>query len=142
MGGRGYLVGIKAHGKKGLMLSILRYAQELRDETPYFDLVTGMAEPEAVALITKQSGKFEPKTMPNQFTAAVKGYPRAKVEQRAPEVTIEKKGKRAPQVINIMDGLKKSIQAEGRTRVASSVRDKLGEGRERLGKVATFEPPK
>ena len=63
----------------------------LRDETPYFDLVTGMAEPEAVALITKQSGKFEPKTMPNQFTAAVKGYPRAKVEQRAPEVTTRKK---------------------------------------------------
>ena len=62
-------------------------------------------------------------------------------QQRAPEVTIEKKGKHA-QVINIMDGLKKSIQAEGRTKVASSVRDKLGEGRERLGKVATFEPPK
>ena len=41
-----------------------------------------------------------------------------------------------------MDGLKKSTQAEGRTKVASSVRDKLGEGRERLGKVATFEPPK
>ena len=69
-----------------------------------------MAEPEAVALITKQSGKFEPKTMPNQFTAAVKEYLRAKVEQRAPEVTIEKKGKHAPQVINIMDALKKSIQ--------------------------------
>ena len=83
MGGRGHLVGIKAHGK-GLMLSILRYAQELRDATPYFDRVTGEADTEAVALavelINKQSGKFEPKTMPDQFTAAVKKYLRAKFQ--------------------------------------------------------------
>jgi DNA end-binding protein Ku len=138
MGGRGHLVGIKAHGK-GLMLSILRYAQELRDEALYFDRVTGEAEPEAVALavelINKQSGNFEPKTMPDQFTAAVKEYLRAKVKQRAPEVTFEKEGKPAPQVINIMDALKKSVQAKGRTKVTSSVRDKLGKGRERLSKV-------
>jgi non-homologous end joining protein Ku len=96
MGGRGYLVGIKAHGKKGLMLSILRYAQELRDETPYFDLVTGMAEPEAVALITKQSGKFEPKTMPNQFTAAVKGYSAPGGAARAGGDNREKRKARPP----------------------------------------------
>ena len=130
MGGRGHLVGIKAHGK-GLMLSILRYAQEIRDETPYFDRVTGVAEPEAVALavelINKQSGKFEPKTMPDQFTAAVKEYLRAKIEQRAPEVTIEKEGKPAPQVINIMDALKKSIQAKGRTKVRAVVGKHIGQ---------------
>ena len=140
MGGRGHLVGIKAHGK-GLMLSILRYAQELRDETPYFDRVKGEAEPEAVALavelINKQSGKFETKTMPDDFAMAVKEYLRAKIEQRAPEVTIEKEGKPAPQVINIMDALKKSVQAKGRTKVTTSVRDKLGKGRERIGKVAS-----
>jgi DNA end-binding protein Ku len=129
MGGRGYLVGIKAHGK-GLMLSILRYAQELRDEAPYFDRVTGEADPEAVALavelINKQSGKFEPKAMPDQFTAAVKAYLRAKVEQRAPEVTIAKEGAPAPQVINIMDALKKSIQAKGRTKVRNAVPKRMG----------------
>ena len=36
MGGRAHLVGIKAL-KGGLMLSILRYADELRDFTPYFE---------------------------------------------------------------------------------------------------------
>jgi non-homologous end joining protein Ku len=41
---------------------------------------------------------------------AVHEYLRAKVEQRAPEVTIESEGKPAPQVINIMDALKKSMQ--------------------------------
>ena len=36
MHGRGHLVGIKALGR-GLMLSILRYGNEVRDAEPYFD---------------------------------------------------------------------------------------------------------
>ena len=36
MHGRGHLVGIKAHGK-GLMLSILRYGNEVRAAEPYFE---------------------------------------------------------------------------------------------------------
>ena len=39
MNGRGHLVGVKAHGK-GLMLSILRYANELRDPKLYFEGLT------------------------------------------------------------------------------------------------------
>ena len=65
----------------------------------------------------------------------LKEYLRAKIEQRAPEVTIEKEGKPAPQVINIMDALKKSIQAKGRTKVTASVRDKLGKGRSRHSRL-------
>jgi DNA end-binding protein Ku len=49
MGGRAHLVGIKAL-KGGLMLSILRYANELRDFTPYFEGINIEAEPEAVGL--------------------------------------------------------------------------------------------
>ena len=74
--------------------------------------------------------------MPDEFAVAVKEYLRAKIEQRAPEVTIEKEGKPAPQVINIMDALKKSIQAKvGRTKVTASVRDKLGKGRSRHSRL-------
>ena len=65
--------------------------------------------------------------MPDQFTTAVKEYLRAKIEQRAPEVTIEKEGKPAPQVINIMDALKKSIQAKGRTKVRAVVGKHIGQ---------------
>jgi DNA end-binding protein Ku len=129
MGGRAHLVGIKAHGK-GLMLVILRYAHELRDAKPYFDRVTAEPEKEAVALaaelIKRQSGKFEPKTMPDQYAVAVHEYLRAKVEQRAPEVTIESEGKPAPQVINIMDALKKSMQRQGQTKVSEAVRKRAG----------------
>ena len=60
----------------------------------------------------RSQGKFEPKTMPDDFAVAVKEYLGAKIQQRAPEVTIEKEGKPAPQVINIMDALKKSVQAK------------------------------
>ena len=38
MHGREHLVGITAH-KKGLMLLILRYADELRKPEPYFDKI-------------------------------------------------------------------------------------------------------
>jgi DNA end-binding protein Ku len=143
MGGREHLVGIKAHGK-GLMLVILRYAHELRDEKPYFDRVTAKPEKEAVALaaelIKRQSGKFEPKTMPDQYAVAVHEYLRAKVEQRAPEVTIESEGKPAPQVINIMDALKKSMQKQGEVKVSKAVRNRMGKATSKREAVSRAAP--
>ena len=141
--GREHLVGIKAHGK-GLMLVILRYAHELRDEKPYFDRVTAKPEKEAVALaaelIKRQSGKFEPKTMPDQYAVAVHEYLRAKVEQRAPEVTIESEGKPAPQVINIMDALKKSMQKQGEVKVSKAVRNRMGKATSKREAVSRAAP--
>jgi DNA end-binding protein Ku len=129
MGGRGHLVGIKAHDK-GLLLSILRYANELRAHESYFDSLTAEAKADAVTLaaelIEEQSGKFEPKTIPDQYQAALHEYLRAKVEQRAPEVTIADKGKPAPQVINIMDALKESMTKQGRAKVREAVRKRVG----------------
>ena len=143
MGGHAHLVGIKAHGK-GLMLVILRYAHELRDEKPYFDRVTAEPEKEAVALaaelIKRQSGKFEPKTMPDQYAVAVHEYLRAKVEQRAPEVTIESEGKPAPQVINIMDALKKSMQRQGEVKVSKAVRNRMGKATSKREAVSRTAP--
>jgi DNA end-binding protein Ku len=129
MGGRGQLVGIKAHGK-GLMLSILRYATELRDPKPYFEGIAAEPPRDAVKLATQlieaHSGKFEPKTMPNQFAEAVRAYVAAKVENRAPEVTIAPEGKPAPPVINIMAALKESMRAKGRSNVKEAVRKRSG----------------
>ena len=63
MHGREHLVGITAH-KKGLMLLILRYADELRQPEPYFEKIEAEPAPDAVKLavdlIEQQSGKFEP----------------------------------------------------------------------------------
>jgi DNA end-binding protein Ku len=139
MQGRGHMVGIKAHGK-GLMLSILRYGNEVRDAEPYFERLT-MKKPdtEAIALarqlIERMSGRFEPEKMPDEYARAVKELVKAKVEHRAPEVQIVSEGKTAPQVINIMDALKQSMHKQGQAKVRDAVR-------KRMGKAASKEAPR
>jgi DNA end-binding protein Ku len=129
MHGREHLVGITAH-KKGLMLVILRYADELRQPEPYFDKIETEASADAVKLavdlIEQQSGKFEPQKMPNEYARAVHELVQAKVEQRAPEVAIAPESGEAPKVINIMDALKKSMQAKGQMKFKEAVRKRMG----------------
>jgi DNA end-binding protein Ku len=129
MGGRGHLIGIKPHGR-GMMLSILRFGSEVRQAEPYFDTITAEASADAVALavelIEKQSGRFEPQKMPDEFARAVHELVRAKVEKRAPEIEVAAAGKEAPAVINIMAALKESVQAKGRAKVQDAVRKRMG----------------
>ena len=129
MHGREHLVGITAH-KKGLMLLILRYQDELRKPEPYFDTIDTKVDDSAVKLavdfIEQESGKFEPEKMPNEYASAIHELVQAKIEQRAPEVEIETEKREAPKVVNIMDALKKSMQAKGQTKVGDSVRKRMG----------------
>ncbi len=129
MHGREHLVGITAY-KKGLMLVILRYQDELRKSEPYFDKIEAKADNDAVKLavdlMEQQSGKFEPQKMPNEYARAIQELVQAKIEQRAPEVEIASERGEAPKVVNIMDALKKSMQAKGQTKVRDAVRKKMG----------------
>src|SRR4029453_16967876 len=129
MHGRGHLVGIKALGR-GLMLSILRYGNEVRAAEPYFDRVTAKPTTESVALaselIKRMSGRFEPEKMPDEYARAVRELVKAKLEHRAPEVVIEADGKPKAPVINIMDALKKSMQKQGQAKVRDAVRKRTG----------------
>ena len=129
MHGREHLVGITAH-KKGLMLVILRYEDELRKPESYFDKI-GYTKVEAdavklaVDLIERQSG-FEPQRLPNEYAEAIHELVQAKVEQRAPEVAIAPESGEAPKVVNIMDALKKSMQARGQAKVRETVGRRMG----------------
>jgi DNA end-binding protein Ku len=129
MHGREHLVGITAH-KKGLMLVILRYADELRKPDAFFDKIDAKPDSDAVRLavdlIEQESGKFEPQKMPNEYARAIHELVQAKIEQRAPEVEIKPEQGEAPKVINIMDALKKSMQAKGQTKVREAVRKRMG----------------
>jgi DNA end-binding protein Ku len=121
---------VGTHGK-GLMLSILRYGGEVRDAEPYFErLTTKKPDTASVALakqlIERMSGRFEPETMPDEYARAVHELVKAKVEHRAPEVSIGPKGKPAPEVINIMDALKQSMQKGGQAKVRDAVRRRMG----------------
>jgi DNA end-binding protein Ku len=128
MGGRAHLVGIKAL-KGGLMLSILRYADELRDPKPYFEGINTEPKPEAVRLakelVEAESGRFEPQKIPDKYAETLRELLRAKVEQRAPHIEVATEGK-APEVINIMAALKESMQAKGRAKVRDAVRRRMG----------------
>ena len=142
MHGREHLVGITAH-KNGLMLVILRYADELRKSEPYFEKIEAAPDADAVKLavdlIKQQSGKFEPQKMPNEYARAVHELVQAKIEQRAPEVEIESPRGETPKVINIMDALKKSMQAKGQTKVKDAVRKRMGKA-EPKRQVTTAAP--
>ena len=129
MHGRGHLVGIKALGR-GLMLSILRYGNEVRAAEPYFDRLTTKPNTESVnlasELIKRMSGRFEPEKMPDEYARAIHELVKAKVEHRAPEVEIASEGKPMAPVINIMDALKQSMQKQGQAKVSDAVRKRMG----------------
>jgi DNA end-binding protein Ku len=129
MHGVGHQVGIKAHGQ-GLMISILRYGNEVRPAESYFQGITAQPKPDAVALaaelIKRMSGRFEPEKMPDEYVRAVQELVRAKVEHRAPEVTIAPDAKPMAPVINIMDALKQSMQKQGQAKVRDAIRKRMG----------------
>ena len=111
------------------MLSILRYADELRDPKPYFENINAELNPDALGLakelVEAESGKFEPEKIPDKYAETLRELLRAKVEQRAPQIEVATEGK-APEVINIMAALKESMQAKGRAKVRDAVRRRMG----------------
>jgi DNA end-binding protein Ku len=112
------------------MLSILRYADELRDPKPYFEGINTKADPEVVGLakelIEAESGRFEPKKMPDEYAESLRELLRAKVEERAPQIEVATKGKAKPEVVNIMAALKQSMESKGRAKVRDAVRRRMG----------------
>ena len=79
----------------------------------------------AKELIEAESGRFEPKKMPDEYAETLRELLRAKVEERAPKIEVATEGK-APEVINIMDALKESMHAKGRAKVREAVRRRMG----------------
>ncbi|HZP10367.1 Ku protein [Methyloceanibacter sp.] len=110
--GHGNIVAIKPFGK-GLLLEILRHANEVRAAEPIFkEIAETKVDKEALdlakELIKRKSGKFEPEEFKDQYNEAVWELIQAKLEKRAPEIATEIPG--TAKVINIMDALKKSVQ--------------------------------
>jgi non-homologous end joining protein Ku len=77
--------------------------------------------------------------MPNEYARAIHELVQAKIEQRAPEVEIETEKRETPKVVNIMDALKKSMQARGQTKVRDSVRKRMGKAAPK-GQVFSASP--
>jgi DNA end-binding protein Ku len=112
------------------MLSILRYADELRDPKPYFERIDFEPKSEAVGLakelIEAETGRFEPEKIPDKYAETLHELLRAKVEERAPQIEVATEGKGPKEIINIMAALKQSMESKGHAKVRNAVRRRMG----------------
>ncbi|ODA67924.1 putative DNA repair protein YkoV [Methyloligella halotolerans] len=111
MRGKSSLVGIKPCGK-GLLLEMLRQADEVRSADQFFDEIPDVkVDKEALELgeelIKRKTGPFEPEKFKDDYTDAMWELIHAKIEKREPEFIAETPA--SGKVINIMDALKKSV---------------------------------
>jgi DNA end-binding protein Ku len=110
--GHGNIVAVKPFGK-GMILEVLRHANEIRAAEPIFKEITEVkVDKEALdlakELIKRKSGKFDPEQFKDEYSEAVWELINAKLEHRKPEIVTEVPG--TAKVINIMDALKKSVR--------------------------------
>src|SRR5262245_2027889 len=100
---------------KGIMATTLRYPYEVRQDAEYFSGITDIKLPEdmmgiAEVIIDRKSGHFEPDKFGDRYEEAVVSMLRAKQQGQSFEVPETP----APsKVVNIMDALKRSLEAEG-----------------------------
>lgn len=99
---------------KGIMATVLRYKYEVRAEDSYFEDIPDLELPEemldlASHIIERKSGSFDPAAFEDRYENAMVELLNSK-ESGAPAPTIETR--RPSNVVNIMDALRKSIEAD------------------------------
>ena len=110
---REHMIALEARGK-GLMGVTLRYPYEIRKEDDYFSDIPDEKIPNdmlelATHIVDSKTGDFEPAKFADQYEDAVRELLKKKQEG----VKIEVPHEREPaKVINLMDALRKSVEAE------------------------------
>jgi DNA end-binding protein Ku len=100
---------------KGMLATTLRFPYEVRQDAEYFEGITDMKLPAAMLdiaqeIIGRMSGHFEPDTFSDRYEEAVTAMLRAK--QAGQAFTVPEAAAPA-NVVNIMDALKRSLEAAG-----------------------------
>ncbi len=115
--GREWLVAI-APLEDGLVMEMLRYAEELRQPEDYFDEIP-TAKPDkemvdlAVQLITKKSSAFAPDKFEDHYQTALKQLVQDKVKGRKIIAPHEETRPKGTNVVDLMAALKKSVGEAG-----------------------------
>ena len=142
--GQSNIVAIEPCGK-GLLLEILRHADEIRAADKFFEEVPNMkvdkeAMELALELIERKAGEFEPDKFKDEYTEAVWELINAKIEDREPTVVTGE----APtaKVINIMDALKKSVKQQGKEAAPSKRKETKRASARSSAKKSTRAAPK
>jgi DNA end-binding protein Ku len=111
--GREWLVAVAPMGD-GLVMELLRYADELRDPNEFFEEIpTAPPQKEmvdlAVQLIEQKTGKFKPEAFHDHFQEALKKLVQDKMRGRTVVATDETARPTGANVIDLMEALKRSI---------------------------------
>jgi DNA end-binding protein Ku len=116
MQGREHLALIAPIEKKGLLLNVIRYDDELRKADKYFaDLEGVKLDPELVGLaselIARNSAAFDPKRFKDSYAVELRKLVERKAKGQKIEVPRPEKAP-ASNVVNLMYALKKSLGSE------------------------------
>ena len=114
---------------KGLLVMTLRNADEVRDANEFFtDIQDEQPEKEmldlASALIEQKSGAFDPSEFKDRYHDAVVEMVKAKVKGQEPVLA---KAPERGKVINLMDALRQSLDADKKPPAKSQPRKEAAE---------------
>jgi DNA end-binding protein Ku len=98
---------------EGIVGTTLRYANEVRDAADYFDEIPDVKVARDILDLAKhilqtKKGRFDPSKFKDRYEAALKELIAAKQAGRAPRAPPPQPGN----VVNLMDALRRSVQAE------------------------------
>ena len=122
---REHVIALEARGK-GLMGTLLRYPYEVRDPKDFFGDIPDVNVTKdmldlARHIVQTKSGHFQPEKFEDRYESALKELLERKQAGKKIEPT---KHAPAPKVVNLLEALKASIDAEKKKPVAGSVRDR------------------
>ncbi len=132
---REHVIAMAPRGK-GLMGTLLRFPYEIRDATEYFDDIPNVKLTKdmmdlARHIVETKRGHFKPAEFEDHYEEALK----ALIDKKAKGEKIEAPKERPTgKVINLMDALRRSVQAETQARPAAATkkRRKGGEGQKEM----------
>jgi DNA end-binding protein Ku len=120
---REHVIALEPRGR-GLLGMTLRYPYEVRDEQPYFEDIPELKLPKdmmdlASHIVSNKSGHFDPSHFEDRYENALIDLLKKK---EAGEKITPVRGAPPPRVVNLMDALRASIDAEKKKAPAPSTR--------------------
>jgi DNA end-binding protein Ku len=118
---REHVIALEPRGK-GLLGMTLRYPYEVRDEQPYFEGIAELKLPKdmmdlASHIVSNKSGHFDPSHFEDRYENAVIDLLKKK---EAGEKIVPVRGAAPQRVVNLMDALRASVDAEKKKAPAPS----------------------
>ena len=118
---REHVIALEPRGR-GLLGMTLRYPYEVRDEQPYFEDIPELKLPKdmmdlAGHIVSNKSGHFDPSHFEDRYENALIDLLKKK---QAGEKITPVRGAPPPHVVNLMDALRASIDAEKKKAPAPS----------------------